>query len=69
MSWGRTTVAGPASNGDLPGGPGKEAERRLVNVLATGSVDQASSVRTIFFAKRADIAFGFADRQAVAAVG
>lgn len=41
MSWGRTTIAGPQQNGSegKPDTQGQE-NRRLVNVLATGSVDQ-----------------------------
>lgn len=55
MSWGRTTVAGPAGNAPDTAFNGSNSalqtsERRSVNVLATGSVDQvcprsASSLR------------------------
>jgi hypothetical protein len=57
MSWGRTTIAGPAQNGATStiGQDGQaqvqmqmqatQPERRLVNVLATGSVDQVGLVR------------------------
>jgi len=49
MSWGRTTVAGPvtngAENGVVNGGPSApKSEPRLVNVLATGSVDQSVKI-------------------------
>ena len=49
MSWGRTSIAGPAVNGDTPGhseSTRKEPERRAVNVLATGSVDQVRLKQT-----------------------
>ena len=62
MSWGRTTIAGPAQNGATTStstsaigqdGHGQaqlqpqaaQPERRLVNVLATGSVDQVGLIR------------------------
>ena len=58
MSWGRTTIAGPVQNG-ATGTIGQDGqahphlqqlqaaqpERRLVNVLATGSVDQVGLMR------------------------
>lgn len=42
MGWGRTSIAGPVSNGadGVVNGQAQQSERRLVNVLATGSVDQ-----------------------------
>lgn len=42
MSWGRTTIPGPQQNGSESKADSPES-RRLVNVLATGSVDQVSS--------------------------
>lgn len=39
MSWGRMTIAGPVQNG-ADGTEGVKSEPRLINVLATGSVDQ-----------------------------
>jgi hypothetical protein len=49
MAWGRTTIAGPQQNGAAEDGKsdGQPKEnRRLVNVLATGSVDQVSGPLT-----------------------
>ena len=52
MSWGRTSIAGPATNGAdgaAAGVNGQTSERRLVNVLATGSVDQVSARTNVQF--------------------
>lgn len=54
MSWGRTTIAGPATNGTdgAVGGANEQqqmSERRLVNILATGSVDQVSARTNVQF--------------------
>lgn len=40
MAWGRTTVPGPAQNGQEGKDGAPPGEARAVNVLATGSVDQ-----------------------------
>lgn len=44
MAWGRTTIASPNQNGAEATASDASTARRLVNVLATGSVDQVGYV-------------------------
>lgn len=47
MAWGRVAIPAPVTQNGINGADAQKAEPRMVNVIATGSVDQVSSVLVV----------------------